>query len=178
MRLGERPFPLEFRLGWLGIASAALDLGTVTIKTPAWRTGVTAGDWIEMASTYLLVGLYAWVAVGVTGPAGGERAVSGDARPRRWVFPLLFLSAITFVLGHGVHVSANSIHDMLARGGLGDPEKLVIWWDERFGHDLIDVAKLGLCAGLTALERSVPRPPRVFGASGAARILFMLGVLA
>ena len=55
------PPPLATRLGWLGIASAALDLGSVYFKVPALRPGVTWGDAIDIATPLVLVFLYALV---------------------------------------------------------------------------------------------------------------------
>jgi hypothetical protein len=174
MRSGERGIPLEARLGLMGITWAALDLGSVYLKGPAWRAGLTAGDLVDIAATYTLVALCAWVASGLLGRPGGGSAA---ARPRGWIAAILSLSAITFVLGHGVHLAANSINDMISHAGLGDPTGLVDWWDEHVGHDLIDAGSLGLCVGLTSLERSVPQTPWILGAGGGARIFFLLGAL-
>ncbi len=174
MRSGERGIPLEARLGLMGMAWAAFELGAVYLKGPAWRAGLTAGDLIDIAATYTLVALSAWVAFGLLGRPGGGSAA---ARTRGWIHELTTIYAIPFVLGHGVHLSANSIHDMISRAGVGDPGGLVDWWDEQVGHDLIDLGTLGLCVGLTTLERGVPQTPWVLGAGGAARILFLLGVL-
>jgi len=158
------PPPLEARLGWLGISFAALYLASVYIKVPFLRPGVTVGDLIDVATPLILIFLFALTARAV---ASG---VSGTARM------LLILGGFALVLGHGMHVAANSIDDAIARAGIQDPGGLVDWWDEHVSHFAIDGSKVALCLGLTALERRA--------ATGAvhqpagARGLFLLGAVA
>jgi hypothetical protein len=136
---------LESRLGWLGVAFLSLYLGSVYIKAPFARPGVTVGDLIDIAIPMVLIFLYALVgrALGaVTMPSHGRSA------PRM----LLILGGFALVLGHGMHVAANSIHDAIDRARITDPYGLVNWWDERVSHFAIDFSKIALCVGLTALE--------------------------
>jgi hypothetical protein len=65
---------------------------------------------------------------------------------------LLTLGGFALVLGHGMHVAANSIHDAVAHSRVTDPYGLIAWWDERVSHLAIDGSKVAICAGLTALE--------------------------
>jgi len=133
----------------LGFAALLFDLASVLVKAPvAWR-GVTWGDAIEIAGVYLVLMLYAWTRSGAeAGRGGGPRAT------------LLGFAAISYALGHGIHVAANSAHDMLAATGGADPWGLVTLWDEGIGHYLVDVGRIAFAIGLTWAES---------GASGSVR---------
>lgn len=168
--------PLAARLGLLGIASAALSLGAVYIKSPLPRAGVTIGDLIDALTPFILVALYAAVGRALFVPTTGYRPDSPRVLHAGIRILLTFAGAL-LIFGHGVHVAANSIHDMLARAGLPDSGGLVYWWDERVSHYLIDSAKVGICVGLSALERRSPAPVKRAGA-GEARVLYALGALA
>jgi hypothetical protein len=140
----------------LGIASAAFDVGCVLIKTPFLRAGVTAGDAIEAVGVFVVLALFARVARVAWGL---ELPRSGGA-PREGV--LLGVAATAFAFGHGIHVAANSIHDLADRSGLGDPTGLMGFWDENAGHYLVDSARVLFAMALTSIS---------WGAiSGAARI--------
>jgi len=168
------PPSLSARLGWLGIASAALDLGAVYWKTPAVRPGITCGDVVDAVTPVLLILLYGMVLRELSRVPAGPAHVArpSDSRPR-----LLFvLGGFGLLLGHGIHVAANSIHDAIDRSGIADPGGLVNWWDEHVSHMTIHGSKALICVGLTALETrrtagSGPAPRRGF-------ILFQAGALA
>ncbi len=120
----------------LGIASAASDLGSVLVKTPFLRSGVTAGDLIEGTGVYVVLALFAWVV---------RLALPGHGRPAA----LAAIAAVTFAFGHGIHLAANSIHDSLQRGRIPDPLGLADFWDEHAGHYLIDSGRILFAAALT-----------------------------
>jgi len=136
---------LESRLGWLGVAFLSLYLGSVYIKVPFARAGVTVGDLIDIAIPMILIFLYALVGRAL---GAGARSQHGRSGPRL----LLILGGFALVLGHGMHVAANSIHDAIDRARITDPYGLINWWDERVSHFTIDSSKIALCVGLTALE--------------------------
>ncbi len=168
------PRPLDARLGWLGISFAALDLAAVYIKAPIVRPGVTVGDLIDIVTPVILVFLYALIARGVT-TAGPSPGVG--------VRVLLILGGFALVLGHGMHVAANSIDDTIARAHVPDPNGIVDWWDEHVSHFLIDASKVAFCLGLTALERGLAAA-RIPGSGssvergpdrGGSRRLFLAG---
>ena len=168
------PPPLPTRLAWLGIASAALDLASVYIKAPAIRPGVTWGDLIDIATPVLLVFLYALVlrALRVIPPGDAPRpAHPAGPAPRL----LVTLGGFGLVLGHGIHVAANSIHDAITRAGTPDPLGLVNWWDEHLSHFTIHGSKAAICIGLTALEGQGAAPKTT---AGGATGLFTAGVTA
>jgi len=180
------PPPLETRLAWLGIASAALDLGAVYIKVPALRPGVTWGDAIDVLTPLILVFLYALVlrSLAVVPPADSP----APRRHERGARLLLPLGAFALVLGHGIHVAANSIDDAITRAGIQDPTGLVDWWDEHVSHTLIHGSKVAFCVALTALEIrrgavAVTSPSGPTGDAqgthpGAGSGLFLAGALA
>ncbi|HZE18797.1 MAG TPA: hypothetical protein VE402_01635 [Candidatus Angelobacter sp.] len=172
----QDPEPLKpsiaIRLGWLGIASAALDLTAVYWKTPAIRPGVTCGDLVDVLTPVLLVLLYALVLRQL--PA----VPASDRRPRL----LFMIGCMALLIGHGIHVAANSIHDAIDRAGLADPGGLVNWWDEHVSHYAVHGAKALLCVALTAMgagkNPSVERRPLLFwiGALAYGFIVFTEGV--
>jgi len=145
------PPPLTTRLGWLGIASAALDLGSVYLKGPAVRPGVTWGDAIDVLTPLVLVLLYALVLRSLAVIPTAEVSVAPRSRGGG-AHLLLPLGAFALVLGHGIHVAANSIDDAITRAGIQDPMGLVDWWDEHVSHTLIHGSKAAFCVALTALE--------------------------
>ena len=163
---------LAIRLGWLGIASAALDLTAVYWKTPVIRPGVTCGDLVDVLTPVLLVLLYALVLRRLSATPASDR------RPRI----LFMIGCMALLIGHGIHAAANSIHDAIDRVGLTDPGGLVNWWDEHVSHVAIHGAKALLCVSLTSLEMgrdaSVERRPPLFwiGALCYGFIAFTEGV--
>jgi hypothetical protein len=155
---------ISTRLLFLGLAAAALDLGSVYLKAPAAPTGVTVGDWISAAGAYVVLGLYAWVAATVG---------RGRARPAL----LLLAAGITYALGTGIHLSANSIHDMLDRTGGADPWRLAYFWDETAGHYLVDAARIEFALALTSMERGAAGSEAAAGRPGG-RAAILVGALA
>jgi len=172
------PPSLGARLGWLGLASAALDLTSVYWKTPAIRAGVTWGDVVDAATPVLLILLYGLVLRELSRTPSVSPPRRSDARPR-----LLFtLGGLGLLLGHGIHVAANSIHDAIDRAGITDPQGLANWWDERVSHMMVHGSKALICVGLTAIEsRRVAGPRRpssllVAGALAYGFITFAEGI--
>ncbi|HZV91142.1 MAG TPA: hypothetical protein VFF34_03920, partial [Candidatus Nitrosocosmicus sp.] len=140
-----RPAPLAARLAWLGILSALVDLGSAYVKVPLAPRGVTAGDLIQLLGTFPLLALYGSIALDLH---------TRHASPRLAL--LLFVAGVTFALGSGVHVAANSIHDMLDHTKLGDPWGLAYFWDEHLGHYMVDASRAAFAVALTALESKSP----------------------
>jgi len=142
--------PIEATLGWLGIAFATVYLASVYVKTPILRPGLTVGDLIDAATPLVLVYLYARVVRALRVGSPGHRQDS----PRILHFGRMLLTTggLALVLGHGMHVAANSIHDAITRTRVPDPFGLVNWWDERVSHTIIDSSKVVICAALTLLE--------------------------
>jgi hypothetical protein len=159
---------IPYRLVALGIASVAADLGGVFFKTPLGRTGVTVGDWIDALGTFVVIALYAWI-------------TSGLAARERPPYPAFaHAAAVAYAMGRGIHLAANSIHDMIDRTGGADPWGLVYFWDERVSHYLVDAARIVFAVGLAALERpSGPAGGAVVSSSaGGGRAAVVVGALA
>jgi len=117
----------------------------VLIKAPAIPRGVTWGDAIEIAGVFVVLAFYVWVAAALVRPGGPW--------PRGVSF-LLLVAFTSYALGHGMHVAANSIHDMMAETGTVDGWGLVTFWDEGMGHVLADVARILFVVALLGLERT------------------------
>lgn len=71
-------------------------------------------DWVDLATPSL-----------VLGPAAAALALSGRAGRRTWT--AFLLGAVAYAQGHGIHLSANSIHNV-------DPGRAAHLWDETVGH--------------------------------------------
>lgn len=138
-----RSLALPATLLAFGAASLLFDLGCVLIKTPFLRPGVTVGDAIETLGVYVVLAFFAR-AVRL---AGGSPRLAG-------------LAAVTFAVGHGIHVAANSLHDLADRMAAGDPFGLLDFWDEHASHYLIDVGRLLFAASLFVLPEGPGRPGR------------------
>ena len=151
----------------------AFDLASVLVKAPfAWR-GVTWGDAIEIAGVYVVLALYGWITPAKAGATAG--ATAGGPRAA-----LLAFATISYALGHGIHVAANSAHDMLAATGGGDPWGLVTLWDEGIGHYLVDAGRVAFAIGLTWAESGAAALPpggalAPSAASTRGRWLLLLG---
>jgi hypothetical protein len=161
---------LDSKLGWLGLAFLSLYMASVYIKVPFARAGVTLGDLIDMATPLILIFLYVRVGRAL---GAGTTATPGRSWPRL----LLILGGFALVLGHGMHVAANSIHDAIDRARITDPYGLINWWDERVSHFTIDFSKIALCIGLTAIESGHDETGRSPGRVPALGLL-TLGALA
>lgn len=155
-----RSLNLSTSLLLLGIASAAFDVGCVLIKTPFLRAGVTAGDAIEIVGVFVVLALFARVA-----RVAPDLPRSGGATPEGVI---LGIAATAFALGHGIHVAANSIHDLADRGGLGDPTGLMSFWDESVGHYLVDSARVLFAIALTSISWAAGSGAARAGASAIA----------
>lgn len=154
------------RLAALGLASMAADLGSVYLKSPLGPLGVTVGDWVSGAGAYVVLALYFWAASGL-----GSRLAGGGLGGSTGAATLLFLlAAVTYALGTGIHVSANSIHDMLEATGGPDPWRLAYFWDETASHYMVDSARVAFAVSLTQLEgRGGDGAPSSGGSSRAVR---------
>jgi hypothetical protein len=140
----------------LGLATASFELGSFFVKAPALRRGVTVGDLLEVAGAATVLLLYQAIArTAGAGPPGRGGSAERAAGPG-WTRQLLALAGITYALGTGIHVAANSIHDMLDRTALGDPWGLADFWDEGAGHLLVDLARIAFAVGLTLLAARAP----------------------
>jgi hypothetical protein len=135
---GRWPIPLG--LAALGIVALATDLGGVLWKTPLGPTGVTAGDWIDALATFVVIALYASIASGLA------------ARARRPVPSILYVVATAYAMGRGIHLAANSIHDMIDHTGGADPWGLVYLWDEHVSHYMVDAARISFAVVLVSIE--------------------------
>ena len=168
-----RRAPLTARLAWLGILTALVDLGSAYVKAPLLPRGVTAGDLIQILGAFPLLSLYAWIALDLHArhPAAARIA------------SVLFIAGVAYALGFGVHVAANSIHDMLDQTGLGDPWGLAYFWDEHLGHYVVDASRVAFAVCLTAWESKagaawggMASAPLVLGALAYGFIYFATGV--
>lgn len=157
--------------------SAAADMGSVYVKSIAAPLGVTWGDVIEIAGTYVVLALVASIAIHLL-RTHGNRVPRGT---RGLALLLLFLGLTTYALGRGSHVAANSIHDALPSIAGSPALPLAYFWDERAGHVAVDLARILFALALCGLEAAPgsSRGPSFLPALGALTygfIYFATGV--
>ena len=115
-----------FALGYVVLHHAGTiftDLGDVGDTRTRWA------DWIDLLTPYV-----------VTGTVGGALRGGGASRGSWTTF---WFAAILYTQGHGIHLSANSIRNVVP--GDGEPAYL---WDEHVGHYLWYVGFYLLLAAL------------------------------
>jgi hypothetical protein len=100
----------------------------------------------------------------------------GAGTRRLWLVWLFAVFAVFFVEGHGIHLSANSI-DNLIKDKASDVYRLVYFYDEHLGHYLWTLGLIGLWA-LVAVSAWINKGE---GASskfrGVARVFTMVAAL-
>jgi hypothetical protein len=116
-----------------------------------------AGDWVDLATPFAVVGLAAVVLVGL----GAWGVALG----------LAVAAGIAYVDGHGIHLAANSIR---AEDLAGEGERVAYFWDERFSHVEWHVGLIGLVFAF-CLAESWARPPVQGSTLQAALVVVLLG---
>jgi hypothetical protein len=79
---------------------------------------------------------------------------------RRGALAVAMLAGILYVDGHGIHLSANSIHN---QHPVGRVEQVAYFWDERFSHTELVLGWFGLVASFCLAEGDARRPPPATG---------------
>ena len=127
-------------LGWFAVV-AIVGLQAGTVFESLGMVGETrVADWIDLLTPFAVVGFGAMV------------LSAAQAESRWWV--LFGLGAVTFTLGHGLHLSANSISNA-PNVALGDAD-IVHLWDEVVSHY---IWYTGLFVLLTAMAMAL-RPQK------------------
>lgn len=133
---------------WLAGLAVALIVGLQlgTIAKPLGSVGPTrVADWLDLATPYAILGCAAMVLSRV------------HADRRVWV--LFGIGAITFTLGHGIHLAANSVSNVADDAVAHAP--VVHLWDEVVSH-WIWYAGLAVVLGALAWslrDVAIPRNP-------------------
>ncbi len=128
---------------WLAVTAVAYGvlhhLGTVVSPLGDVGDGPTRWiDWVDLATPYMIV------------LPGALALWAGKASPRCW--ELFGVGAVTYVEGHGIHLSANSIRHVTDT----DPAYL---WDEVVGHYVWYAGALLMLVALV-LARRGNEPPQ------------------
>jgi hypothetical protein len=123
--------------------------------TPA--VGGGAGDWIDLATPFVVVGAAAVVLVRLDAWGAG--------------LGVAVAAGIAYVDGHGLHLAANSIR---AEKPTGEVERVAFFWDERFSHWEWHVGLLGLLVAF-CLAEPWARPPVRASSTQAALVAALLG---
>lgn len=120
--------------------------------------GESVGDWIDLATPFVVVGAAAVVLVelGAWGAALGLAVASG----------------VAYVDGHGTHLAANSIR---AEGLTGEAERVAYFWDERLSHVEWHLGLIGLVLAI-CLAEPWARPPARGSTAQALAVVLLLGV--
>ncbi len=102
-------------------------------------------DWIDLATPYV-----------VLLPVAAALAAAGADRV---AWALYAVGAITYVEGHGIHLSANSISNVAPTEGEWPP--LVHLWDETVGHYFWSGGALLVALAVARAMRAQERPPAI-----------------
>jgi hypothetical protein len=105
-------------LGWFALA-VIVGMQSGTVFKPLGTLGETrVADWVDLLTPYAILGCAAMVLLRAWATRG------------QWV--LLGVGGITFTLGHGLHLAANSISNVADTVVAGAP--IVHLWDEVVSH--------------------------------------------
>ena len=105
-------------LGWFALA-VIIGMQAGTVFKPLGSVGETrVADWVDLLTPYAILGCAAMV------------LVRADAVRSHWV--LFGLGGITFTLGHGLHLAANSVSNVADAVVAKAP--IVHLWDEVVSH--------------------------------------------
>jgi hypothetical protein len=96
-----------------------------------------AGDWVDLATPFAVVGAAAALLVAL--------------RPPRTALFVALLATLLYVDGHGIHLAANSI---AGESPTGEAEDTAHFWDERFGHAEWHLGWIGLTAAICLADRT------------------------
>jgi hypothetical protein len=117
-----------------------------------------AGDWIDLATPFAVVGAAAALLTALRPPAGAGALAVG------------ILSALLYVDGHGIHLAANAV---ARESPTGEAERTAHFWDERFSHVEWHLGLIGLIGAFCLAERAGPRP---LGGRVQAATALLLGI--
>jgi hypothetical protein len=100
-----------------------------------------AGDWIDLATPFAVVGAAA--------------ALLAELHPPRTALVLALVATLLYVDGHGIHLAANSVAN---ESPTGEAEHTAHFWDERFSHVEWHLGLIGLIGAFSLAERAPVRP--------------------
>ena len=132
-------------LGWFALA-AIIGMHAGTLFKPLGNLGETrVADWIDLLTPFAVVGTAALVI---------------SARPNRVAWWTFFVGAVAFTLGHGMHLSANSISNVADdRVARADIVKL---WDEVASHYVWYAGMYLIMVAIVVAVRQITMPLSVW----------------
>jgi hypothetical protein len=139
------------RVGWFVVAVVVgMQIGPIAIPLGHTVDHARWADFLDLATPYAVLGTAVWVLAGVA------------ARRTSWV--VLGVGGVIFTQGHGLHLSANSVGNVVP----GETEHL---WDEIIGHY---IWYTGLALVVFALARELA--PRALPTGRALALAYLGGV--
>jgi hypothetical protein len=100
-----------------------------------------AGDWVDLATPF--------------GVVGAAAALLAALRPPATALVFALIATLLYVDGHGIHLAANSVAN---ESPTGEAERTAHFWDERFSHVEWHLGWIGLMVALCLAERPAARP--------------------
>jgi hypothetical protein len=122
-------------LGLLAFAASVFIFHQLPALLPA-----PAGDAVDLLTPFAVIGSSAALLIALD--------------VRRAALAVALAAAILYVDGHGIHLSANSIHNQHPAGQAG---RTAYFWDERFSHVELVLGWFGLVAAFCLAEAGTPR---------------------
>jgi len=137
---------ITFRLFLFGLGFAVFHIAPVFLNFEIWNKLMIA-DIFDLTTPYVMI-LLVWYVL-ASGKSVNKPQLS---RTVKWLF---FLGTVTFIEGHGMHLSANAIHRLISSDMPAPLHNLTYFFDERLGHILWDSGNilLGLSILLYGFQR-------------------------
>ena len=136
---------------WLfifGLCFAVWHIGPVFLEFEI-RNKFTVGDLVDLTTPYILIGLVVKLITLLR-----RRFTSSEGRDKISIISYLLLAvgAITFIEGHGIHLSSNAIYRHLGDNPISPLSSLTYFFDEIQGHIFWDVGLLIIAVALMLLD--------------------------
>lgn len=131
---------ITFRLFLFGLGFAVFHIAPVFLNFDIWNKLMIA-DIFDLTTPYVMI-LLVWYVLAFRKSVN----IPQISRTVKWLF---FLGAVTFIEGHGMHLSSNAIHRLVQPDISAPLHKLTYFFDERLGHILWDSGNILL--GLSIL---------------------------
>jgi hypothetical protein len=137
-QLPAAPDGLAYGLMFYGIGFAVFHILPAFLEWNVWN-GLAVADLFDLTTPFAIVFLIFNLYRKLAGTGSGVPV---------WLPALLILGSITFVEGHGMHLSANAIHRHVDPAGPSPLHALTYFFDERLGHILWDSGNLVMALGI------------------------------
>ncbi len=121
------------------------------------RNKFTLGDLVDLTTPYVLIGLVLKLYLLMRQQS---MEMTGRVKASAFVYLLFFFGIITFIEGHGIHLSSNAIYRHLGGSPTSPLSSLTYFFDEIQGHIFWDAGLLLMAFALILLGFSSETSPK------------------